>query len=83
MKWVRQRCQLAPANTAAMLLLRRLQPLVSVGGCQFHPVEPSSHRRPEVGQPVTLAERSVAPTSMRRISRDWGPPITGLKAEDG
>ena len=28
-----------------------LQPLVSIGGCQFHPAEPSSRQRPQEGQP--------------------------------
>ena len=32
-----------------------LQPLVSIGGCQFHPAEPSSRQRPQEGQP----ERAV------------------------
>ena len=43
MKWVRQRCQLAPANTAAMAFFR---PLVSIGGYQFHPTETPSRQRP-------------------------------------
>ena len=50
MKWVRQRCQLAPANTAAIVL----QPLVS-GGYQLHPAEAPSGQRPQEGQP----ERAV------------------------
>ena len=32
-----------------------LQPLVSIGGYQFHPAEPSSRQRPQEGQP----ERAV------------------------
>ena len=39
MKWVRQRCQWAPANTTAMAfahLLSQGLPLVSIGGNQFN-----------------------------------------------
>ena len=59
MKWVRQRCQLAPANTAAMAffspLLSQGQALVGIGGYQLHPAEPPSGQRPQEGQP----ERTV------------------------
>ena len=52
MKWVRQRCQLASSKDCGDGVL---QPLVGIGGHQFHPAEAPSGQRPQEGQP----ERAV------------------------